>query len=145
MDALTKTYVSAGLVFLALFEFWTAMRVFGRSTPDPRARLLLRMHRIAGYIFLVYFAWISWVCVDIMGRLASSGGYHLDPRGFYHGFLAITLFVLLLLKISFIRMRTKYRSHARLIGIVLVVGTIVLWGIAGWMFLILMGGAKTAT
>ena len=145
MDPLTKTYISLGLVFLALFEFWTAMQVFGKGKPDSRSRLLLRLHRVGGYVFLVYFAWISWVCVNMMGRLTAAGGYHLDVRGFYHGFLAITLFVLLVLKISFVRIYGKFRVHARVIGIILAVGTVVLWLIAGWMFLILMGGAKTTT
>ena len=63
MDPVTKTYVALGLVFLALFEFWAAMGIFGKKgKPSPRARLILRLHRIGGYIFLVYFIWISWIC-----------------------------------------------------------------------------------
>ena len=155
MNPLTKTYVSLGLVFLALFEFWAAMRIFGRRKPLPHAKLVLRLHRIGGYVFLVYFAWISWICVNMMGRLAegwnafdnvsNATGWHLDARGFYHGFLAITIFVLLLLKISFVRFYRRYVKYVPLLGIIITVGMLVLWAIAGWMFLILLGTTRVET
>lgn len=77
------------------------------------------------------------MCVDLMGRLAEVGK-PLDIRGFGHGFLAMVLFVILLLKISFIRFFQKYRPYVPLLGIIVAAGTLVLWGIAGWMFLILL-------
>ena len=79
MDPLTKTYVSFGLVVLALFEFWSVMRIFGKRPPGKGARLTLRLHRIGGYVFLVYFAWISWICFNMMGRL-SEGSNRKPPK-----------------------------------------------------------------
>jgi hypothetical protein len=138
MDPLTKTYISSGLVLFALFEFWAAMTVFGTAgKPGPNARLWIRLHRIAGYVFLIYFAWISWVCLDLMERLANAGR-NLDARGAIHGSLAIMLFLVLLLKISFIRMYKKYRAYVPLLGIVVAIGTLALWGIAGLMFLFIV-------
>jgi hypothetical protein len=137
MDPLTKTYFALVLVFLALFEFITAMYVYGKKPPRPNGKLVMRIHRIGGYVFLAYFAWISWVCVDLMGRLAQAG-QPLDVRGFYHGFLAMALFAILLLKISFARFYRRYISHIPALGMIVAAGTLVLWGIAGWMFLILM-------
>jgi hypothetical protein len=72
-----------------------------------------------------------------MGRLAQAG-QPLDVRGFYHGFLALVLFVILLLKISFVRFYRKFRPSVPVLGIILSAGTLVLWGIAGLMFLIIM-------
>jgi hypothetical protein len=139
MDPLTKTYFALGLVFLALFEFWAAMRVFGKKgNPSRHARLILRLHRIGGYLFLVYFIWVSWVCVDLMARLAQAGKA-LDVRGFFHGFFAMALFGILLLKLSFIRLYRNYRPYVPLLGIIVSIGTLVLWGIAGWMYLIIAG------
>ena len=145
MTPVAKTYVAFGLVILALFEFFTAMRVFGRTGPKTRARLSMRLHRGFGYVFVVYFAWISWVCFDMMERLSTAGGYSLDARGVWHGALAFTLFGILLLKISFARSFGKYRPYAPLLGMILVVGTFVLWGVAGWMFLWLVTGTQTIT
>ncbi len=137
MNPLTKTFVALVLVILAVYEFITAMYVFGKKKPAPWGRRILRLHRIGGYIFLVYYIWISWVCIELMGRLAQAGK-PLDPRGFYHGFLAMVLFVILLIKISFIRFYPKFRNYVPLLGIIVSAGTLVLWGIAGLMFLILM-------
>jgi hypothetical protein len=62
----------------------------------------------------------------------------LDLRGVFHGFLAITLFGILLLKVGFVRLYCTYRPYVPLLGFVLVIGTLVLWSIAGLMFLIIM-------
>ncbi len=137
MDPLTKTYFALGLVILALYEFITAMYVFGKTKPAAYGKQVLRLHRIGGYVFFVYYVWISWVCIDLMGRLAQAG-QPLDVRGFYHGFLALVLFVILLLKISFVRFYRKFRPSVPVLGIILSAGTLVLWGIAGLMFLIIM-------
>lgn len=139
MDPVTKTYVALGLVFLALFEFWAAMRIFGKKgPPESHAKLILRLHRIGGYVFLVYFIWISWICLDMMGRLAQAGK-NPDARDIFHSFLAMSLFGILFAKISFVRFYRNYRPYVPLLGLILTIGTLVLWGIAGLMFLFLMG------
>ncbi len=137
MNPLTKTYVSLGLVALALFNFFTAMAVYGKKEPTKNAKLVLRLHRVGGYTFFAYFIWISWVCFDIMTRFARAGK-PLDVRGFYHGFLAFVVIAILLLKISFVRIYKRYQPHARTIGILMTVMTLVIWAIAGGMFLILL-------
>ena len=138
MDPFTKTYVSSGLVVLALFEFWAAMRIFGRKGPPGKsARTIIRLHRIGGYVFLIYFAWISWVCIDLMDRLGEAGRYP-DSRAVIHGVLAQAVFLLLLLKISFVRIYQKYRPYAPLLGLSVTVTTLVIWGMAGWWFLVIM-------
>ena len=139
MDPITKTYISFGLVVLALFEFWAAMGVFAKKGPPGKAaRLKIRLHRIGGYIFLVYFIYISWVCLDLMNRLAEAGGYVLDARATIHATLALLLIALLLLKISLVRSYQKYRPFAPQLGISITVGTLVLWFLAGYMFLWLL-------
>ncbi len=136
MSPVTKAYLSFGLVLLAVFEFWAAMRIFGKKgPPDKSAKLLMRMHRIGGYVFLVYFIWISWVCIDMMDRLAKIGT-PLDARAVFHTVLAMGLFVLLLLKISFVRFYRKYQPSVPILGMALSGSTLVLWGVAGWIFLI---------
>ena len=72
-----------------------------------------------------------------MDRLGAAGKGP-DARAAIHGSLAIALFLLLLLKLSFVRLYRKFRPYAPLLGIILAVGTLTLWGIAGLMFLILI-------
>ena len=141
MHALTKTWISLGLVVIALFEFWTAMSVFGdKKEKAKNPKLFLNMHRAGGYVFAVYFVWISWVCVDLMKKLYAAGNYGLDARNFGHGALALALMIILGLKIAFIRRYRNYRPYVPLLGIILASGTVLLWGIAGWMYLIITGG-----
>jgi hypothetical protein len=142
MSPITKTYLSLGLVGLAVVEYATAMRLFGRKGPKPFVKQSMQVHRICGYLFFAYFAWISWVCLDMMERLHAAGGYTLDARGALHGALAITLLVVWLVKVSFVRLYPEFKPYVRMLGIVLAAGTVVLWGVAGWMFLWLVGAAQ---
>ena len=73
-----------------------------------------------------------------MNRLANAGGYLLDSRATIHAVLALLLIALLLLKISFVRTYQKFRPFAPQLGISLTVGTLVLWFLAGYMFLWLL-------
>jgi len=131
-------------VILALFELYSALSVFGdKKERAKNPKLLLNMHRAAGYVFAVYFIWISWVCVNLMEKLYSAGNYALDARNFGHGALAIALVLILALKIAFIRRYRNYRPYVPLLGIILATGTILLWGISGWMYLIITGGRTT--
>lgn len=137
----TKTFVTVWLVVLALFEFVTAMYVYGRKGEKENTKLVLTMHRVGGYIFLVCWLWPMIVGADLLGRLSRyEDGWQFDGPRFYHAFLGVTVFVLLLLKISFVRFCTNFRTSARWLGIVISVGAIVTWIIAGAFWLFMMGG-----
>ncbi len=137
----TKTFVTIGLVVLALFEFVTAMYVYGRKGKKKNPKLVLTMHRVGGYIFLVYWLWPMIVGADLLGRLSRyEDGWQFDGPRFYHAFLGVTVFALLLLKIAFVRFYTNFRPSARWLGIVISVGAVVTWLIAGAFWLFMMGG-----
>lgn len=141
VSVLTKTYVTIGLVVLALFEFITAMYVYGRKGSKAHPKLILTLHRIGGYIFLIYWLWPMIVGADLLGRLSRySDGWQFDGPRFFHAFLGITVFVLLLLKIVFIRFYTNFRPFARLLGVLISVATVIIWLIAGAFWLFMMGG-----
>lgn len=140
---ITKTYISFGLVILALIEFLSAMKLFGSKGPHKSAAVLMKLHRSLGYVFGLYFAAISWICLEMMQKLSAVGNYELDARGAEHALLALILFAVLILKISFIRYYRNYRPYVPLLGIILAAGTIVLWCFAGWMFLFLVRGSQT--
>ncbi|HPD17431.1 MAG TPA: DUF6529 family protein [Planctomycetota bacterium] len=145
MNQFEKTYVALGFVALALVEFATAMRVFGcKGDPSPRARLLMRVHRIGGYVFLVYALFLAWVGLDMMERYFAAGNYaeRFDARVFTHALLAFGLIALLLLKIFFIRVYRAYRPYVPLLGIAVAAVAVIIWLVAGLMFLAIMGGVK---
>jgi hypothetical protein len=141
VSVLTKTYVTIGLVVLALFEFITAMYVYGKKGPKPHSKAVLTIHRAGGYIFLVYWLWPMIVGADLLGRLSRySDGWQFDGPRFYHAFLGVTVFILLLLKITFVRFYTNFRPSARLLGILISAGAVITWLIAGAFWLFMMGG-----
>ena len=141
VSVVTKTYVTLGLVMLTLFEFITAMYVFGVKGAKAHAKFVLSLHRIGGYVFLVYWVWPMLVGLDLLGRLSQYGdGWRFDGHRFYHAFLGVTVLVILLLKIAFVRFYQNFRPSARLLGILISAGAVVTWLIAGGFWLAMMGG-----
>ncbi len=141
VSVLTKTYVTSGLVVLALFEFITAMYVYGRKGNKLYPKLILTLHRVGGYVFLVYWLWPMIVGTHLLARLSRyTDGWQFDGPRFYHAFLGVTVFVLLLLKITFIRFYPNFRTYARLLGILISAGAVIAWLIAGGFWLCMMGG-----
>ncbi|MBW8038557.1 MAG: hypothetical protein FVQ85_00995 [Planctomycetes bacterium] len=138
---MTKTYVTLGLVVLALFEFITAMYVFGKKGDKPHSRLILTLHRVGGYVFLVYWLWPMIVGANLLARLSRyTDGWQFHGPRFYHAFLGVTVFIVLLLKISFVRFYPNFKNSARLLGILISTGAVITWLIAGWFWLCMMGG-----
>jgi hypothetical protein len=142
----TKTYVTLGLVVLALFEFFTAMYCFGLKGAKKHLRWMLRLHRIGGYVFLVYWIWPMWVGLGLLGRLSEKSAefpegldWTFDGPRFFHAFLGVVVFLLLLLKIGFVRLYPNYRQQARPLGIVIAVTSVTVWIIAGLFWLAMMG------
>jgi hypothetical protein len=141
VSVLTKTYVTLGLVALALFEFITAMYVFGKKGNKPHSGIMLTLHRVGGYVFLVYWLWPMVVGANLLGRLSRyTDDWQFDGPRFYHAFLGITVFIVLLLKIVFVRFYPNFKTSARLLGIMISTGAIITWLIAGLFWLCMMGG-----
>ncbi len=145
VSVLTKTYATMPLVVLALIEFFTAMYIYGRKGEKKHPKLILTIHRVGGYIFLVYWLWPIIVGAGLLARLSRyEDGWNFDGPRFYHAFLGITVLALLVLKIIFVRFYQTYRPSARLLGILITVGAIITWLISGWFWLCMMGGRTVA-
>ena len=141
VSVLTKTHVTFGLVVLALFEFITAMYVYGRKGGKAHSKLVLTLHRVGGYVFLVYWLWPMIVGGSLLTNLSRyTDGWQFDGPRFYHAFLGVTVFILLLLKIVFIRFYQNFRPSARWLGIIITAGAIITWLISGAFWLCMMGG-----
>ena len=141
VSVLTKTYVTLGLVVLALFEFITAMHVYGNKGHKPHAKLILTLHRVGGYIFGVYLFWPIIVGISLLARLSRySEDWNFDGPRFFHAMLGVTVFIMLLLKIVFVQFYQNFRPFARLLGIMISCAIIVTWLIAGGFWLCMMGG-----
>lgn len=156
MDLMTKTQMTFGLMILALFEFATAMYIYGIKGKKWKPKLVLAAHRIGGYVFLLWFLWPMIVGLQLLARLnpglaaepLASGthrdpatGWQMDARVFTHAFLAVAVFVLLLVKVLYVRVFQQFRIQARWIGTFAATGTVVVWVIAGWFWLAMLSGS----
>lgn len=141
ISVLTKTYVTIGLVVLTLFEFITAMYVFGQKGSKSQAKLVLLMHRIGGYFFLIYWLWPMIIGIDLLGRLSRyEDNWQFDGPRFFHAFLGVSVFIILVLKIAFIHFYPNFRLSSRLLGIIVTILAIITWIISGGFWLAMMGG-----
>jgi len=141
ISVLTKTYVTTGLVVLALFEFITAMYVFGHKGSKANPKLVLLIHRIGGYIFLFYWLWPMLIGIDLLGRLSRyEDSWQFDGPRFFHAFLGVSVFIILILKITFIHFYPNFKLSSRLLGIIITVLAIITWIISGGFWLAIMGG-----
>ena len=150
----TKTYVTLVLVGLAVVEFFTAMYVFGRKGEKNFTKGVLTTHRILGYAFLVFWLWPMFVGLDMLHDMygigaaattqsadaATSAWRSFNGARFYHAALAVLVLILLVLKVLFVRVYTNYRPSARLLGILITVGAVLIWMMTGWFWLAAMGG-----
>jgi hypothetical protein len=143
VSVLAKTRVTFGLVLLTLFEFFTAMYVYGARGKKRFGKTVLTLHRVGGYIFLFYWVWPILVGADLLTRLSRyQDGWSFDGPRFYHAFLGVAVLLLLLLKILFVRFYPQFRTSARWLGIVITIGALTTWVISGWFWLCMMGGAE---
>jgi len=141
VSVLTKTWVTLPMAVLAVFEFVTAMYIFGAKGARKHMKTVLTVHRIGGYLFAVCWLWPMIVGLDLLGRLSRySDGWTFDGNRFFHAALGVTVFVLLLLKIAFVRFYPNYRPNAKLLGLIITLGAVVTWIIAGGFWLAMMGG-----
>lgn len=152
VSAEAKLYVTMGLVVLALYEFWSAMYVYGRKEPGKKnVKQILSSHRMVGYVFLIYWLWPILVGLGLINQLSEVPGaawrvepgdgrpLYMDARVFYHALLGTVVLLLLLLKIGFVRIWTNYRTHARMLGIIIFLGALVTWIISGLYWMMMFG------
>jgi hypothetical protein len=134
---MAKTWISLGMIVLGMLEFWLAMKVFGKKPPSPKAKVLLKVHRVLGYVFLAYLIWV--VVIGLMlANIFSQSGAVFDSRVVLHIALAMIVFIVLVLKILFIRAYRQYRPVVPALGIIVVGGSVFIWMIAGLMFLVII-------
>jgi len=137
MLPLSKTWVALGMIVLAMVEFWLAMKVFGKKPPSPKAKALLKTHRVLGYVFLGYLVFLMIAGLRMVGFFAEAGA-SFDTRVMLHIILAMVVFVVLVFKVLFIRAYRQYRPAVPALGIIVTGGSVLIWLVAGLMFLVIL-------
>lgn len=136
-----KSLLSLLLLVLAGYGMYTMFTVFGREAAGlPIDRLKLR-HKVTGYLFLGLVLFIGYLCLGF----AASSRVEMSPRAALHALLALAIVALFLMKVLFVRVFPRFYSHARIIGIVMGIMSIVMVGLSGGYFLVVTGFGQDRT
>lgn len=122
------------LVFLAagIVAVLSMLTLMGRAEKKISGTALRRIHGTAGVIFFILTLVISYVCIRYLAFFGGS----LTVRPVFHAVLALTLFIVLLLKITIVRFYREFLRIVPTLGmIVFVLAFLVVGTSAGYYFL----------
>lgn len=120
------------ILFIALggTAVWTMMLKFGRQSTNPKLALI---HKVAGWLFTLVFAMMVAVMTERMTR-------HWEPLSALttvHGTLAVTLLLLLMIKIVIPRFFPGLAKHLFMLGVTAFLIAFTLVGISAGYYLVL--------
>jgi hypothetical protein len=103
---------------------FTMFEVFGRAEKKFNIEKLKKIHRINGRLYVLLYLVIAYFCLDFIVNTRAE----LSPRGAFHSVFALTIIILLLLKVSFIRIYRQFYAQAKTIGLLI---ALITFGMAG--------------
>ena len=129
---LIKTILSIVLLLLAFIAMFTMFEIFGRSEKRFNPSKLIRIHKFNGRFYFLLFLIISYFCIDFMVKTKGE----IAPRATFHAVFALTIIVLLFLKISFVRIYRQFYNQVKILGLLIALLTFLLVGTSGGYYLI---------
>ena len=118
------------LVFVALF---TMFEIFGRSEKRFNIEKLKKLHRANGILYLLLFIFIAYFCMDFMAKTK----VELSSRASFHSVFALTVLILICLKISIVRFYKQFYGKVQTIGLLIALISFGMIGTSGGYFLLL--------
>ncbi len=109
---LLKSILSSVMITIAFVQMFIMFELFGRSTVRYSAATLKKFHRINGMIFILLYFLIAYFCL----RYIISTKEELSPRVTFHAVFALSVIILLFLKISFIRFYRQFYEKVLILG-----------------------------
>ncbi len=124
---LLKSILSSVMITIAFVQMFIMFELFGRDTVRFNAATLKRFHRINGVIFILLYFFIAYFC---LGYIISTKE-ELSPRVTFHAVFALSVIILLFLKILFIRFYRQFYEKVLTLGPLVALLTIVMIAISG--------------
>ncbi len=116
---LLKSILSLFMIAIAFVQLFIMFELFGRDPVRYDAATLKRFHRINGMIFVLMYFFIAYFC---LGYIISTKE-ELSPRVTFHAVFALSVIILLFLKISFIRFYREFYEKVLTLGPLIVLLT----------------------
>jgi hypothetical protein len=127
-----KSLLSLLLFISAASAVYSMFEALGRSTPAHSIERLKHLHRASGYLYVVLFVLISYLCISY----AAASRADPSPRAALHIALALSLAALFLLKVLYVRVFRQFYAQVRTIGVIMGVLSFVLVGLTGGFYLV---------
>ncbi len=137
-----KSILSMVMIAVTILAAWSMLEATGRQKNDPvRTKTLKRIHRVAAIVYISIYLFVAYFCIHFVISARSE----LSPRANLHSLVAITIAVLILIKLVFVRIYRQYYGFARTIGLIIVVLTFNMVFSSGGYYLLATRGGKDKT
>ncbi len=130
---LIKSLLSILLFVLTLFAMFTMFEVFGRTENRFDIERLKKLHRLNGKIFFLLYFIIAYFCLDFILNTKAEP----SSRATFHGIFALTVIILLLLKVSFVRIYRQFYGQVKIIGLLIALITFGMIGTSAGYYLLI--------
>jgi len=136
-----KSLLSIVLTASVFFALFTMFEVFGRAQKRYDIEKLKKIHRANGIFFALLYIVIAYFCLDYLVRTKAEP----SARAVFHGVFALSVLVLLALKVSFVRFYRLFYGQVKTIGLLIALLSLGMMGTsAGYYLLITKFGADVA-
>jgi len=126
-----KSALSLLMLLSAVYGMFAMYAVFGQTPDADRVAAHKRRHRVAGYVFVVLFLAVSYLCV----AFAMAARTEPSPRASLHILLALAIAALLMVKVLFLRRFRRFYEQVKAIGTIIGILSFVLVGISAGYYL----------
>jgi mono/diheme cytochrome c family protein len=126
-----KSILSLLMLLSAVYGMYAMYAVFGQTPDAGRAAARKRCHRVTGYVFVVLFLAVSYLCVSFVMAARTEP----SPRAAIHILLALAIAALLMIKVLFLRRFRQFYEQAKVIGTTIGILSFVLIGISAGYYL----------
>jgi hypothetical protein len=109
------------------------LEVFGRADKKYNIEKLKKIHRLNGKIYFLLYIIITYFCLDFILKTKAEP----SPRATFHSVFALTVLVLLCLKVSFVRIYKQFYGQVKTIGILIALLTLGMIGTSGGYYLLI--------
>jgi mono/diheme cytochrome c family protein len=133
-----KSILAIGLLLSGLGAALAMLISLGRTEKKASPAALRRIHRTAGYLFLLLLLGLSVLGMDIF----VDSGQALSTRAVLHAFLALFLLFIVLLKIGLVRFFKSFLRMVPALGLAILVLSLVVFSVSAGYFL--LGGLPSS-
>jgi len=121
-----KTILGTAFMAAALVSFWSMMTLMGKPEKKTDPIKLRTIHQAAGIVIVILLVPLIYLGARFLAQMGDA----ISIRAGFHVVLAIALVVLLILKISIVRVYKNFLKYAPVLGMMIFVLAVVVYAIA---------------